>query len=414
MKKLMTMRLLLLLMLPILFIACDEDPVEDPIVLEPAEDGVYIYGSNTIAATIEDATARMAAAVLDPGQGAMVDNMDGVYGKFMYIGANSTLNIRVVEGDADTTYGLPDGGTYDSASVFGNILVKDKVTAGTLIANEDAIEVAQEGLYYAFLNTNTNLFVLMKVKAQMIGDATELNWAAGTNISMKSSSKDSTVFEITGLNLKGATGYRYRFNDGWHVYADGNIITLSSLGVESYGTAWDTGINDLGYFLENTPHKDNGVFTVKLSFNAATGEWKELKTKTGELLIDYTDTQMGLFGNAYELASGDTANWGSGTDGYELHAPSKSGSVYTWTWDNVNLIEGREFIFLENGAWGGLQIDYLGAAVGGSATTNEDVVNATSVGGEFNNFFVSTGGSYTITLEINAETTGRTVTITSN
>jgi hypothetical protein len=418
MKKLFSLSFMMLLAALVassLFLSsCDgDDPVEPP-PPPPKLDGLYVFGTNTVATLATDAEARLALAVLDPGQGAKVESMDGVYGKFMYIGANSTISFMEVAAGVATTFGAENGGTVTLGSDLGVVLINDNVIHGTLLKDGPAIKVANEGLYYLFLNKNDDQFVLMPVKPQIIGDATKAQWASGTSIPVKSVTKTGAVFEATNLELYDAHGYRYRFNDGWHTYNDENIITLSSLGVPSYGDAWATGINDIGFYLDNAPHKVDGVYTVTLEFDAATGEWTETKTKTGNLLIDYSGFEMGLFGNAYFLSEGVEGNWGSGTDGYGLHVPVKAGNVYTWTWSNVNLIQDREFIFLEDGTWGGLQIDYLGAANGGAAVTDGKIVDATTKGGEFHNYFVVEGGSYTVTMVINAETTGRTITFVKN
>jgi hypothetical protein len=413
MKKSVITRLSVMVFLSALVFACSDDKNETPKELTPKLDGFYVYGTNTIAAASTEPTARMSRAVLDPGKGAQVNDMEGVYGKFMYIGANSSLKFAEVKSEKGVIYGAEGGGATDSASVVGNVIEKDVVIHGTLKADATPINIKDEGLYYVFVNTNTGLFIIMRVKADMIGDATEPQWSRGTLLPQKSTSKDSTVFEKTELNLKGSSGYRYRFNDGWHVYNDNtSIATLSSLGVASYGDAWASGVNDLGFFLDNIPHKEDGVWTIRLKFDAATGTWTEKKIKTGNLLKDYTSTQMGLFGNAYVKQNGDTANWGSGTDGYDLKVPAKVNKVYTWTWTNVNLIEGREFIFLEGGAWGGLQIDATGATNTGSAIDNSKIVDATTIGNQYHNYYVKTGGSYDVTLVIDAVAATKTVTIT--
>ncbi|MEO7990458.1 MAG: hypothetical protein ABI663_13010 [Chryseolinea sp.] len=411
MKKLIFAQLVLLLMLPLFFMACsDED--EGPIVLLPKLDGFYVFGTNTIAEAPTDPESRMALAVLDHTKPAGIDNLDGVYGKYLYIGANSTISFALVENKVGKVLGADGGGSMDSAKVVANCPIKDIVIHGELKEGASEISVTEEGLYYAYVNTNTNEFIIMKVKANMIGDATKLQWAKGTSLPMKSTSKDFTEFEGTNIELYDAHGYRYRMNDGWAVYEDPNIVTLNSMGVFSYGTAWDTNINDIGFFNDNIPHKVTGLYTVNLKYTASTGECEETKTKTGNILVNYTDYSVGVIGDATD---GGSFN-GDGTGGYEVKKPSKAGNVYTWTWNNVSLIQDKEFIFLQNATWGGLQIDYLGAAVSGTAITGTKVIDATAapVNGPYHNFHVITGGSYNIVLTINAENEGRTVAITTN
>lgn len=396
-----------------LFIASCSDDNDEPKELLPKLEGYYVFGTNTVAESAVEPNARMKRAILDPSKAPNVENQEGVYGKFMYIGANSTIKFAEVIGEVGTVYGAEGGGEVDNGLDVGNVPIDDNVIHGTLIANGDPIKITDEGLYYVFVNANTDFFVIVRVKPNMIGDATPGQWATGTNLPQTKLSKDSAVFEVTGLTLKGATGYRYRFNNGWHFYQEENVTTtLSSLGVLSYGDSWPLPTNDIGFFLDNAPHQTTGIFTVKLKYVAATDEWEEKKTKTGNVLVDYSTYSMSIIGDATE---GGSFN-GDGTGGYGAKTPSKAGNVYTWTWNDVPMIQDKEFIFLQNATWGGLQIDFTGAAVSGDAVTGSKIIDATTapVNGPYHNFHVITAGTYDVTLVINAETEGRTITITNN
>ena len=400
-KNLKRLMLLLCSILTIFMMSCTEDD-PGPQVLLPKLDGLYVFGTNTVAKEPGTAASKVNRAVLDKNQGTKVANMAGVFGKFMHIGANSTISLAYVENKEGKLYGANGGGSLDSAFVVGGA-VKDKVINGTLVENGTPIKVTNAGLYYLYVNMLEKKFILMEVKAQMIGDATEKQWAAGTSIALKSSDTLKTVFEATGVPLKGATGYRYRFNDGWHVYQDANIVTLSSLGVASYGEAWDSGINNIGFELDNIPHKVTGIFTINLTYDAKTGEWKETKTKTGELLIDYSNAEYGWFGNAYFLEDGTTE--GAWNDIHLVKKPVKDGNKYNWTW-TLKLIEGRSFVLREkkeNGAW----ITYGGAAKLGAAFDDGKIIKETGA----DNYYVAKGGTYKVTFTINAEDEGRILTI---
>jgi hypothetical protein len=406
MKKILFTQLLFLLIMPTVFYSCNKDEDPKPIVLVPKLSGLYVFGTNTIAEVAVDPNAKMARAVLNPGKSGGDSNREGVYGKLMYIGANSTLQFTSVDSTLSYTYGAANGGELVAGADLGFTDVKDSIISGTLVESESPIKITEEGLYYVFLD-----FRIMKVKAQMIGDATPGQWATGTLLPQVYVSKDSAIFEVTDLTLKGSSGYKYMFNDGWELFNNGSMATHTHLGVESYGTSWETGINNIGYFGENIPHKDDGRFTIRLKYTASTGEWKETKTKTGSILIDYSAKQMALFGNAWVNSPGDTASWATG-DGYGLQLPVKVGYVYTWSWNAAPLLQGREFIFLQNGAWGGIQLDWsMLTSVGGQAVTDNSIIDATTAGGQWHNFKVVTGGVYTLTLVINAETETKVVTI---
>ncbi len=414
MKKFLLTQLVILLIVPAFFYSCEKEE-KDPIVLVPKLSGLYVFGTNTVAEVAVDPNAKMAKAVLNPDKSAGDQSREGIYGKLMHIGANSSIQFTYVDTSLmPVSYGAVNGGKIVAGADLGHTDVTDNIIADTLVLDEVPIQITEEGLYYVYVDFNTLAFRIIKVRAEIIGDATILMWTAGTPLPQIFSSVDSTVFEITDLTLKGSAGYKYKFNNGWELYNDGNMATHTHLGVESYADSWATGINNIGYFGDNIPQKEDGRFTIRLKYTASSGEWKETKTKTGIILIDYSAKQMGLFGNAYETSPGVIANWGSGSDGYQLHVPVKTGTIYTWTWNNVDLIEGREFIFLENGTWGGLQLDWeMLTSVEGQAVTEGKIVDATTTGGQWHNFQVVTGGKYNITLVIDAEAETKTVTIVS-
>jgi hypothetical protein len=414
MKKLWISRLLLLLFVSLVVVSCGSDDADNgPTVLLPKLDGFYVYGTNTIAAGPSEPASRMVLAILDKSKTPKIESKEGIFGKFMYIGANSTISFAKVEGDKGTIYGADKGGAISNGLTIENVPVDDMVVNGTLVENAEAIKVATEGLYYVFVDTNTGAFVFMPIKPSMIGPATPKGWEAGTKLNLKSTAKDKTVFEAS-IPLKGADGYRYKLNDGgWHAYQKvDQITTLSSLGVPDYGVAWETGVNDVGIQISDMPNKEPGVYTVTLTYTAATNDWEEVKTKTGELPVDYANFSVGILGDATE--GGDFNGNGNG---YEIKKPSKSGDVFTWTWDNVAFIQDKEFIFLKDAKWdSGLQLDYEGATVGGDAITAGDIINAKAapVNSKFANFHVINAGTYDVKLEINGKTNAKTVTITQN
>ncbi len=412
MKKLMLTQLMLLLFASVFFLSCGGDD-DGPTILLPKLDGLFVFGENALAETPTEPSAKMTLATLDPTKGPA--DKAGVYGKFMYIGANGKIQFVQVISEVGKIYGSADATIVNGADE--GFSVNDNVITGTLVEGGAAIAVADEGLYYVFADMNAKTFVITKVKGQMIGDAiVPLEWSAGTVLPLKSVSKEKTVFEATNIQMKTGYGYKYRFNDGWHSYTDATISTFSFLGVVSYGDTWAAQLADIGFFNDNIPSFHAGYYTVNFTYTESTtggvGIWKETLTKTGDVLVNYTDYNIGIIGDATANGTFD----GNGTGGYELKKPTKAGNVYTWTWDNVSLIQDKEFIFLQDATWGGLLIASDGAAVSGSTITDGKVIDAHAapVNSEFHNFHVITAGSYDITLTIDAATEGRTVTINNN
>lgn len=400
--------LIMLLVIPAYFYSCsDDDKDSGPKVLLPKLEGFYVYGTNTVAAEPSEPSARMALAILDAGKEPKIASKDGVYSKIMYIGANSTISFaNVDENGKGTVYGADGGGSEDNGLDIENVPVDDIVVHGKLEANESAIKVTAEGLYYVFVDFNEGDFVCMPIKPAIIGGATPNGWAENVPLPLKSLTKEKAVFEAS-IPLKGADGYRYMLNaGGWHAYQRvGEVTTLASLGVPDYQIAWDTGINDVGLLISDMPNKESGVYTVTITYDflPTGGEFEEVKVKTGPLLVDYSAYKFGWFGNAYYVSGTTEGAWDAI---HHVKTPVKDGNLYNWVWE-MELIEGRSFVLREDkegGAW----ITYGGAAKIGSAFDNGDIIKEAPA---VDNYKVVTGGTYIVTFTINAEDEGRILTI---
>ena len=154
---------MLTLALPLIIVSCSKDDAE-PEELIPKLDGVYIYGTNTVAASAVEPAARMNVAQLDPGKVPNVETQDGVYGKFMYVGAGSKIKVAEVVGGVGTIYGAENGGKKELGTDIENVPINDVVIHGTLVADATEIAVSDEGLYYAYVDINNKNFVIMRVK----------------------------------------------------------------------------------------------------------------------------------------------------------------------------------------------------------------------------------------------------------
>jgi len=148
---------------------------------------------------------------------------------------------------------------------------------------------------------------------------------------------------------------------------------------------------------------EGGVYDLTLVYNTSTQEATVTINSAGE-----SGPEMGLFGNAFE-GYPEEDHWSH--PGFEPHAPEIDGDLYTWSWNETGLIEGRAFIFLEAAGWGGLFFDYTHPTLEGDAFDNDFIVNEQSVGGGDPNFFVAEGGVYDLTLEYNTSTQESTVSI---
>lgn len=156
--------------------ACDSGNPVDEGPLVPNTEGFFVFGTNTVAEDVLDPDARMSLAALDSTQGSGEKNMPGVYGKYMYIGADSEIEFTNHEAGVTTAYGVTDGGSVVSAEELANVPLTAEVIYGTLEEGGPPIQVAEEGLYYTFVNMLDGSVVLMKVEPNIIGDATVGQW----------------------------------------------------------------------------------------------------------------------------------------------------------------------------------------------------------------------------------------------
>ncbi|MFN8334425.1 MAG: hypothetical protein U0U09_04805 [Cyclobacteriaceae bacterium] len=401
------LRMFLLLVIPVYFYSCSDDDGGGSKVLLPKSEGFFVFGTNTIAEEPTEVAARMALAKLDPTHGPAA--VDSVYGKYMYIGANSEIQFALVNEDGGMLIGSSDAAETNGAEAAVSV-DDDHVIIGTLEEDGDPIEITTEGLYYVVADLNEMRLVITPVKPQVVGDAlADGSWTVSIPLPVKSVSKEATVFEGP-VEMVFGNGYKYRFNEGWASYYTADFATFSFLGVESYGAAWEAQHVDPGFFNENIPSFAAGNYTLTLTYTASTtggeGTWTALAT------TDFSDFSMAIIGDATANGSFN----GDGTGGYQPKTPTKSGTVFTWTWDNVPFLVDKEFIFLQNATWGGLQIDYTGATVSGTAISAGNIIDATAapVNGPYHNYHVINAGSYDVTLVIDAATNTKTVTIDNN
>lgn len=405
MKKHYLNQLMLIFLMGIVsvLVACTDDDPKEPDVLIPSTNGVYVFGSNTVAKSALEPAAKMSLATLNPDKSGGAENADGYYGKLIYIGANSTIQISYVDGDVSTTYGAEGGGTITSGLELDFTDIDADIINGDLVADGTPINVADEGLYKLFVDMNTESFRLMKLEPNLIGDATPGNWQTSTALPLKAASATGASFEMSNLGLFGASGYKIRFNKGYELYNDGVIATIDYLGVADYQAAWDAGVNDLVYKDVNLPNRETGLFTYTLAFDAATVGWSETKTKTGDMFKDYSGLQIGWFGNGYLVDGAEPANqW---ADVHMALSPEKTNLIYSWKW-TVDLIKDRSFVLRD--PEGTVWITWGGAGKTGSSFDNMEFVKEAD---DKDNYLVVNGGKYDVTFTINAEDDGRTINI---
>lgn len=402
--------LVMLALLTAFMISCDDESSDDDegCTLCPKEEGWYVYGTNTIADAPSGANAKMALAATQPFTDKVAGTTEGLYGKWMYIGAGGTLNFAKVTDGEGVIYGAENGGSSQPGTDVGSDMT-DNLIFGQLMEDGSAVSITNEGLYYIFINDEEGTVTIMETKANIIGDATPGGWDASTALPLKSVSAETAVFEATEIEVKGAAGYRIRFANGYHVYTTEEVKTVHSLGVEDYATAWDNLVNEvpvsIGYFEDNIPNMTGGVYTITLTYSASDGSWTQNFEKTGDLVIDHSADEIGWFGNAYKVDGELPGEGDAWVNVHMVKTPTKSDLIYTWEW-TVDLVVDRSFVLRDPA--GTVWITWGGAAHTGSSFDDGDFEKEAE---DVDNYLVKTEGTYDVTFTINAADEGRTINI---
>ena len=146
MKKSIIAHFLLLLMVLVLIQSCNKDDDNDPIDLVPELNGLYVYGTNSVAATPLEPAAKMSRALMNPDKTGGENNVEDIYGKLMYIGANSTIQFTEVLDEASSVYGAPNGGEAVPGDSIDYTDLKDNIIYGTLVEDEDPIGIGNNSV----------------------------------------------------------------------------------------------------------------------------------------------------------------------------------------------------------------------------------------------------------------------------
>jgi hypothetical protein len=318
--------------------SCDDDDDDNGPSTEVPE-GVYIYGTNTVATEPGTAATKFNLANLDDSKGLKVKSQEGVYAKYVYFGNNATFKFSTNLAGKQQVFGI-DGSvaTVPASEIYeNNDQVKGDVLKASAKIDGDDFAVAEEGIYYVFFDTNTNTIVAFKVKPGIIGAATPGGWGEMTELPLKSISANGATYELTDVVML-KDEFKYRFNDGWNFFLDSNVVAFTNVGKK------DGSLNVEGG--DNMKNEEIGVYTIKMVFNPTLDGWASTETRTGDYTPpakDWSTVSMGLIGSAI-------GSWENDQDGTH----TLEGNVHIWTWASVALTVGsadNRFKFRENDKW---------------------------------------------------------------
>ncbi len=392
------------------FTACNDD--DGPDLDKVIEDGFYVSGDATGSAELEVAY-RMAAGLNE------VDGTRraGMYEKYVALEANKEFYLLLYEAQVETRYSavLEDhdtGGENDQPTV---VLKRGALQTGS---SAPAMTVSESGLYHIVLDLNqagdlANAQII--VAPAQWGVRGAMNGWGFTAFDTPAFNRTSMTYTMTNVQVESTGEFKFAYGGGWKIQLDdaGNVKANTNLGNDTEENGEALMPND------QVPNgKDiaisRGIYTIKLTWKLASGDIKNSyvaeMTKTGSLeAVDYTNCEMELVGSGVADQPGATADPSGWSWGNVLSAgkPTVSGTVYTWTWNSVSLLnEGFKVRTINAEESGGVSGFDLGSG-------SVDLANSSAGVSDDDGNILAPAGTYKITLTIDAETDIKTIVITA-
>lgn len=372
------------------FTSCSKDDSNGDGVL--VEDGMYVVGAGTPLAALND-NGKMYNGRNEAKSNAL---RPGMFEIFMTVKAGvEGFNIVEKAGAIENMYGPATiapvvlDGTNDQPA--------ETIQLGTFAVNTTKFTVPADGLYHIVVDKTLMTIAIIPVKAWgVIGAATPLGWGGETQLAMKGGFNASTIeFEGTGVKMdKGE--FKFRYDNAWKVALSGDTIKVNT---NIGGTLAELIPGGANINFEGTAR---GIYTVSVKWTLAKGIAITL-TKSGDIAqTDYTAIDFGIIGNSYNKVDGTLADWNENWSGAGS-LPVKVGSVYTWTYNAVDMVLGS-FKFRQGSNWDGKSIGFGAVTMAGAAAGN-----FVDDGG---NFKVTVAGKYKFVLVIDAASEAYTLTAT--
>lgn len=311
------------------------------------------------------------------------------------------FNIVLVAGTARKTFGPGSSWTTITSGTVDE--PKVPFQRGDVIETTTHFTVPADGMYHVVYDTELKKGTVCPVHWGIIGAATPLGWGMTTQFTESAFDLNTITWSISDLILNNGD-WKLRYSNGWKIDLD----TTINVGYGQKGVKVNTNMGGDpenlvpgGWNIINT---NPGRYDMFLNYTLGTG-YHLTMTRTGNLPpVDYSDYQMGIIGNAYLLAPGDTANWNVN---FGTSLPNVNGTVYIWNY-TLDLIADRQFKFRQGDDWNGKSIGFADVTMAGPAAANF------ADSGADHNFKVIAGGNYTLVLRIDANTEQYTLTATKN
>ena len=366
--------------------SCKKDNSSTPLI----EDGAYIVGTSTVSSDL-DLKGMMASGLIE-GAGYAATPRDGMYEKFTYI--NSTgdgFHFVVKNGAEELNYGFAAATKGTLVLAGANDQITATVDTGAVVLNGANITVTTSGFYHIVLDKTTMAYYVIPVNNWNIKLTDDIEMIPGTI------SQTSATWSKTNVELRKGT-YKLRYDKGWKINAHGSGASGFKIFTNFGGTkdALALGGGNIPLALA-----DEGKYTVTLKWNPLAGFTMTLTDKVAVVPVDPATFVWSLIGNAFYKADGTTqADWN-----YDVDLPylSKTGNVYTYKVNSVQLLAGGSFKVRKDHAWAGGDFGFAGTTLAG------DAANFTNDGG---NLKVTATKTYSVTYELDWALDTRKLTFT--
>jgi hypothetical protein len=383
--------------------SCTKDSSSSSTSNTLVEDGAYIYGAATTFTTLAG------KGLMDPGINEHTTALrGGMYEKYIALKGGANFSISLKAGTVQTNLSpatkldSTKSGIQDNPQVW---FERGTYTSSTATAT-NFFTVPADGLYLVAIDQKSSSYVIISVPFWgVIGGATPLGWSEPYRKLMPGTFNGTSMkFEITNDTLM-AGDFKLRHSGGWkcRFIASCDTITINTNLGGVLANLVPTLVPGGGNY--TLPATNRGYYTIDLTWTlgATNYGWLYSMTKTGDVaLVNYTNYNMGIIGNAYfKPNTTDTAAWDVN---FGTMLPVVSGTTYTWTYD-VSLFAGKDFKFRQGTDWNGKSIGYPDLKWAGAAAAN-----FSNDGG---NIKVGTSAKYHLIMVIDASTETYTLTATT-
>ncbi len=370
----------------------DDDDDTPPVIIL---DGFYVKGPGT-ALTDLDAKGMMSVTRNEVTQ----EERASLYEIYIAVDASAGgFNIVKVDGSTQVTYG--PGTDWATITEPGNDEPQVDFQRGVFAEGSTAFTVPTSGLYHIMLDTELEKIAIVPVEHWgVIGAATPGGWTNDTELPLSGSFDLNTMtFDTTDVAMTVAD-FKFRYSNGWKVELDTTLdIGGGNTGVK-VNTNYGGSVAALVPGGDNINHTERGYYTISMEWTLGEGYTASM-VKTGDLPVtDYSAVELGLVGDGL-VVSGSQHNW---DETILVHAPDVNNTVYTWTFDNVEVTTAGSFKIREGQDWSGYSFGYPQVTMAGTGAGDFETNND-------GNFIPTVDGTYNIEFVIDASTETYTFTV---